>query len=162
MGDHEGISANHKRAMSMYLNKEEITPYDHIQLQRVPLFIHIPGFDKGKVKSEVAGQIDMKPTLLHLLGISTENDIYFGNDLFHDNRKGYIALRNGDFISDDYISTSGICYDRSTGEKLARTSAESNEETRCSPIQEKVEKELSYSDAIIYGDLFRFVNFDKE
>src|SRR5699024_304588 len=42
MGDHYGISANHNRAMAEYLDKDEITPYDYVQLQRVPFFIHIP------------------------------------------------------------------------------------------------------------------------
>lgn len=173
MGDHIGISANHNRAMSMYLDKEEITPYDQVQLQRVPMFIHIPGDGNGKVMSEVTGQIDMKPTILSLLGIEAEDDLYFGNDVFADERKGYIALRNGDFISDDYISTYGMCYDRETGEPIEEDSeeldatgeekAQSSAENACSPITEKVETELSYSDNLIYGDLFRFIDFgDKE
>lgn len=173
MGDHIGISANHNRAMSMYLDKEEITPYDQVQLQRVPMFIHIPGDGNGKVMSEVTGQIDMKPTILSLLGIEAEDDLYFGNDVFADERKGYIALRNGDFISDDYISTYGMCYDRETGEPIEEDSeeldatgeekAQSSTENACSPITEKVETELSYSDNLIYGDLFRFIDFgDKE
>ncbi|WP_339228121.1 LTA synthase family protein [Oceanobacillus sp. FSL K6-2867] len=170
MGDHIGISANHNRAMSMYLDKEEITPYDQVQLQRVPMFIHIPGDGNGKVMSEVTGQIDMKPTILSLLGIEAEDDLYFGNDVFSDNRKGYIALRNGDFISDDYISTYGMCYDRETGEPIEVDSEESetNSEVEsqngsvnaCSPISEKVATELSYSDNLVYGDLFRFIDFD--
>lgn len=160
MGDHDGISANHNRAMSMYLDKDEITPYDHIQLQRVPFFIHIPGYEEGQVMDTVAGQIDIKPTLLHLAGIDTSDDMYFGNDLFHDDRKGYIGLRNGDFISEDYVSTSGICYDRETGEELTQQSEESEVITPCTEVEELVEKELQYSDAIIYGDLFRFEDFD--
>ncbi|WP_439144841.1 LTA synthase family protein [Virgibacillus profundi] len=167
MGDHYGISQNHNKAMSMYLNKEEITPYDHVQLQRVPFFVHIPGHGDGEVKSKVSGQIDVKPTLLHMAGIKTDQDIYFGNDLFHDDRKGYIALRNGDFISDEYISTRGICYDRQTGEPIEVDEEEDQSDSNtalknaCDPITEKVEKELGYSDDLIYGDLFRFVDFDK-
>src|SRR5699024_1515703 len=118
MGDHYGISATHDKAMASYLGKDEITPYDHIQLQRVPLFIHIPGIDKGKVMSEIGGQIDLKPTILHLLGIHTDHDLYFGNDLFATDRKEFVALRNGDFVSDDYIYTGDICYDRDSGEQL--------------------------------------------
>src|SRR5699024_9219550 len=83
---------------------------------KVPLFIHIPGHGKGETISTVSGQIDLKPTILSLLGIEHKNDIYFGNDLFAKNRKGYIALRNGDFVSDDYLSTAGMCYDVHTGE----------------------------------------------
>lgn len=35
-------------------------------------------------------------------------------------------------------------------------------ESACDSIQEKVDTELSYSDSIIYGDLFRFVDFGDE
>jgi len=168
MGDHIGISANHNKAMSMYLDKEQITPYDQVQLQRVPLFIHIPGDGNGEVISEVTGQIDMKPTILSLLGIENEDDIYFGNDVFSEERKGYIALRNGDFISDDYISTAGICYDRETGEPIDVEPSEveskdeqSTKETEnaCSSIEKNVQQDLEYSDNLIYGDLFRFMDF---
>ncbi|MFC4022795.1 LTA synthase family protein [Oceanobacillus longus] len=169
MGDHIGISANHNKAMSMYLDKEEITPYDQVQLQRVPLFIHIPGDGNGEVISDITGQIDMKPTILSLLGIEAEDDIYFGNDVFSEDRKEYIALRNGDFISDEYVSTAGICYNRQTGEPITsetETDTETENQDReanvCSPIEEKVEAELSYSDNLIYGDLFRFINFEEE
>lgn len=169
MGDHIGISANHNRAMSMYLDKEEITPFDQVELQKVPLFIHIPGHGKGEVKSNVTGQIDLKPTILNLLGIEAENDIHFGNDVFAEERKGYIVLRNGDYVSDDYISTMGMCYDIETGEQIeSEETSELNEEginmmqSPCDPIQEKAEAELNYSDDLIYGDLFRFINFDHE
>ncbi|SEQ19281.1 Phosphoglycerol transferase MdoB [Virgibacillus subterraneus] len=164
MGDHYGISENHNKAMSQYLDKEEITPYDHVQLQEVPMFIHIPGHEDGKVMSQVSGQIDIKPTLLHMLGVSTKNDIYFGNDLFSKDRKDYIALRNGDFVSQKYVSTSDICYNRKTGEPVEpkeNATSESKAESACDPIKEKVEEELGYSDEIIYGDLFRFVDFSK-
>ncbi|MFC2948175.1 LTA synthase family protein [Virgibacillus sediminis] len=171
MGDHIGISANHNKAMAQYLDKETITPYDQVQLQRVPLFIHIPGHGEGEVVSKVSGQIDMKPTLMSLLGIEEDpNEIRFGNDLFAEERKGYVALRNGDFVSEDYISTAGVCYDRETGEEIetdkgdADESAESSSgnEGPCTSIQEKVEKELAYSDNLVYGDLFRFIDFKTE
>ncbi|ASN05238.1 LTA synthase family protein [Virgibacillus necropolis] len=165
MGDHYGISENHNKAMSQYLGKEEITPYDHVQLQRVPFFVHIPGNGDGKVMSKVAGQIDVKPTLLSLLGIKAENDIQFGNRLFIDDRKGYIAFRNGDYISQKHVSTSGICYNRETGEPIYQDEEEltsTEKENPCTDIKNKVEKELGYSDDIIYGDLFRFINFDEK
>lgn len=164
MGDHYGISANHNKAMSQYLGKEEITPYDHIQLQRVPLFIHIPGFGKGEIKSEIAGQIDMKPTLLNLLGIKNNQDIQFGNDLFSKQRKDFIALRNGSFITDKYIYTNDTCYNKKTGEPVEKNQEEDeSKETSnaCDLIRKQAEKELDYSDDLIYGDLFRFIDFKK-
>lgn len=162
MGDHNGITANQYKELAPYLNKEEITPYDDIQLQRVPFLIHIPGHKDGETISQIAGQIDVKPTLLHILGIDTSNDIYFGNDLFHDDRKSFIALRNGDFISDDYIYTNEVCYDRETGERLNKEGEIGWDESLCEPIVEQVKAELSLSDNIIYGDLFRFNNFKKK
>ncbi|MEF2292060.1 LTA synthase family protein [Virgibacillus dokdonensis] len=165
MGDHYGISANHNKAMSQYLGKEEITPYDHIQLQRVPLFIHIPGFGKGEIKSEIAGQIDMKPTLLNLLGIKNKQDIQFGNDLFSKQRKDFVALRNGSFITDEYIYTNDTCYNKKTGDPVEENQekGDSNETpSACDLTREQVERELDYSDDLIYGDLFRFIDFNKK
>ncbi|WP_226035026.1 LTA synthase family protein [Aquibacillus saliphilus] len=161
LGDHYGISDFHNKAMSMYLDKEKITAYDHVQLQRVPFFIHIPG-QEGRVISDVAGQIDVKPTLLRLLGIENEDDITFGTDLFAANNKDFIALRDGSFISEDYVYSKDQCFDRESGELIyaKTTGVEDDAENACQPIKEKVDKELSYSDQIIYGDLFRFYKFN--
>ncbi|SEN54673.1 Phosphoglycerol transferase MdoB [Amphibacillus marinus] len=164
MGDHYGISDFHNRAMSMYLDKEEITSYDQIQLQRVPFFVHIPG-QEGGVMSQIGGQVDVKPTIMHLLGVDDSADISFGTNLFGPNRKDYVALRDGSFITDDYIFTKDVCYDRESGEELGSENSgilagdDSDTETACSPFREQVELEMSYSDKIIYGDLFRFHDF---
>ncbi len=64
---------------------KEITPFESIQLQRVPLIIHIPG-QKGKTISTVSGQIDVRPTLLHLLGIENDDYIEFGKDHFSEEK----------------------------------------------------------------------------
>jgi lipoteichoic acid synthase len=160
MGDHYGISDFHKKAMSMYLD-QEYTDYLHVQLQRVPFYIHIPG-QEGEVISEIAGQVDVKPTLLHLLGIDDSNDLSFGTNLFADERKPYIALRDGSFISDEYVYTKDQCFNRETGELIDTTTGTADEESTCQLYIEQVEEELSYSDQIIFGDLFRFYNFKDE
>ncbi len=160
MGDHYGISDFHKKAMSMYLD-QEYTDYLHVQLQRVPFYIHIPG-QEGEVISKIAGQVDVKPTLLHLLGIDDSNDLSFGTNLFADERKPYIALRDGSFISDEYVYTKDQCFNRETGELIDTTTGTADEESTCQLYIEQVEEELSYSDQIIFGDLFRFYNFKDE
>ncbi|QPA30069.1 LTA synthase family protein [Thermaerobacillus caldiproteolyticus] len=151
-GDHYGISENHNEAMAQYLGKEKITPFDHIQLQRVPLIIHIPGVtDKHpEVISKVSGQIDVKPTILHLLGIDTKDDIHFGQDLFAKDKMEFVVLRDGSFITKDYIYKDNICYDKKTGLKT--------DMSHCEPYMEKAKQELDYSDKIVYGDLLRFYN----
>ncbi|MDX8045992.1 LTA synthase family protein [Gracilibacillus sp. S3-1-1] len=164
MGDHYGISDFHKKAMKMYLDEDEYTDYLHVQLQRVPFIVHIPG-QEGKVISKIAGQVDVKPTILNLLGIDSDTDLSFGTDLFDDERKDYVALRDGSFITDDYVYTKDQCYDRETGELLGLINTATDDEDEaaaCKPYIEKVENELNYSDQIIFGDLFRFYDFDKK
>ncbi|WP_066293504.1 LTA synthase family protein [Bacillus sp. FJAT-29937] len=150
-GDHYGISENHNKTMGEFLGTE-VTPFVSTQLQRVPFIIHIPG-QKGKTLSIVSGQIDVKPTILHLLGINTKNNIDFGSDLFSEDKLEFTVLRDGSFITKDYIYTRETCYDKNTGEPT--------DNSACEPYIEKAKNELEYSDKIIYGDLLRFYE-DKE
>lgn len=151
MGDHYGISEAHNQGLAEFLGKEEITPFDTVQLQRVPFIIHIPGVtDRApETIASAAGQVDVRPTLLHLLGIETKGSIQFGNDLFSGERTPFAVLRNGSFITDDHIYTKNTCYSRKTGEPLSDMSA-------CSDEKEKAEQELMLSDKILNGDLLRF------
>ncbi|WP_368657960.1 LTA synthase family protein [Metabacillus halosaccharovorans] len=157
MGDHYGISENHNDALAQFLGKDEITPYDTIQLQRVPFVIHIPGVtdQQPELISDISGQVDVKPTLLHLLGVDTTDMIQFGQDLFSPERKPFAVLRNGSFITEDYISVSTLCYDRESGEEIER-------EGTCEVYEDMAHDELSFSDKIIYGDLLRFYNKEEE
>jgi uncharacterized sulfatase len=151
-GDHYGISENHNRAMSQYLDKDEITPFDSTQLQRVPMIVHIPGHDKSETISTVGGQIDVKPTLMHLLGHSTRNEIHFGTDLFAPENESRAVLRNGSVITDDIVYTNNTCYDKQ-GEEIEMES--------CDPDIEKGLSDLEHSDRIIYGDLLRFLDSEE-
>lgn len=151
-GDHYGISQNHNEAMSQYLGKE-ITPFEYAQLQRVPLIIHIPGH-KGKVISKVSGQIDLKPTILHLLGIDTKDELMFGEDLFSPEKTDFVVFRDGSVVTKDYVYTDETCYDKATGQVT--------DKKLCEPYKEKGAQELDYSDKIIYGDLLRFIEKDKK
>lgn len=145
-GDHYGISENHNKAMSQYLGKD-ITPFVSTQLQQVPLIIHVPG-EEGKTISKVSGQIDLKPTIMHLLGIETKKDIQFGSDLFSDDHEDLAILRDGRFITKDYVYAGEKCWNKETEEKT--------DMKFCEPFKERVNNELGYSDKIIYGDLLRF------
>ncbi|HEU5139339.1 MAG TPA: LTA synthase family protein [Bacillales bacterium] len=148
-GDHYGISTNHNKAMKQ-ITGTEMTPYDIQQLQRVPLFIHIPGMD-GKTLHTVGGEIDLKPTLLHLLGISTKDHINFGSGLFSKDRPEFVAERDGSFVTGKYVYTSinGQCYKKPSGEKV--------DKKQCKPFMKKAKTELRYSDKVVYGDLLRFL-----
>lgn len=147
-GDHYGISENHNKAMAKYLNKEEITPYDSALLQAVPLYIHIPGSNDGQVMDNVAGQLDIRPTLLHLLGIETSKDMQLGADLFSEEHEDFVIFRDGRFVTDKYVYAGEVCYDRESGEAI--------DTEACQPFIERATQELEYSDQIINGDLLRF------
>lgn len=146
-GDHYGISENHNKAMGMYLDKE-ITPYDNAKLQKVPLYIHIPGYGKGEPIEEVSGQIDLRPTMLHLMGIETKGDLQLGADIFSPDHEPFVIFRDGRFVTDTNVYTQEICYDTFTGEEV--------DSFVCAPFQERTSTELDYSDMIINGDLLRF------
>lgn len=151
-GDHYGISENHNKAMAMYLEKESITPYDSALLQSVPLFIHVPGSNDGQVIDKTAGQIDLRPTILHLLGIETEKDMQLGADLFSEEHEDFVIFRDGNFVTDEYVYASEVCYDRATGEP--------DDIAACQPFIERAMTELQYSDRIINGDLLRFYDVE--
>ncbi len=146
--DHYGISDNHNRAMAE-ITGEEITPYKNAELQRVPFMIKIPGVEGQGIVDDYAGQVDVVPTLLHLLGIRADNYINFGTDLFSEDHKEVVAFRNGDFFTPEVSMVRGTFYDENTGEEI-----EINDDLE--NIQKQVQQELELSDKILQGDLLRF------
>ncbi|MEH7107045.1 MULTISPECIES: LTA synthase family protein [Bacillaceae] len=147
-GDHYGISENHNDAMAKVLGVDEVTPVINAKLQRVPLFIHVPGV-KGGVQSQVGGEVDVRPTLLHLLGIDTKDYMEFGSDLLSPQHRNWALFRNGDFASSDKIQIKDKCYSAETGELTEQADA-------CKEISDKISTELQMSDEIVYKDLLRF------
>ena len=145
-GDHYGISENHNKAMAQVLGVDEITPFMNTQLQRVPLFIHVPGVE-GNVVSEFGGEVDVMPTLMHLLGIDTKDYLQVGSDLLSEQHRETVPFRNGDFVSptltkigDNYYNADGELVDAEQGKEQAEAAA----------------AELQASDSIVMKDLLRF------
>ncbi|AZJ21858.1 LTA synthase family protein [Bacillus pretiosus] len=154
-GDHYGISEKHNRAMAQFLEKDQITEFDTLNLQRTPLYIHMPGQTEGQTISKPTGQIDIKPTILNLLGIDTTNDIRFGHDMFSDEYTGFVVLRDGSFITNKYAYTNNTFYDRITGEIVDLPKKEAR------ALINRAQNELRMSDKIIEGDLLRFSESNK-
>lgn len=148
-GDHYGISDNHNKAMEQVLGKE-ITPVENTNLQRVPLFIHIPGMEGG-IDHTFGGQIDLLPTLMHLLGIDTHDYLHFGTDILSDEHKELVTFRNGDYASPEIYSIGDVFYDPKTGLPLDESKRAQAEE-----LQNQGNLKLQLSDEIVNGDLLRF------
>lgn len=148
-GDHYGISDNHNKAMSEIIG-EEITPLKNADLQRVPFMIKVPGVDGQGTNHEFSGQMDVMPTLLHILGIDAQDYIQFGTDMFSKGHKDFVPFRNGSFMTKEYSYVNGVYYDNKTGEEIEEPTEAMKKQ------QEEVIHELELSDEVLYGDLLRF------
>ncbi|WP_239256962.1 LTA synthase family protein [Listeria ilorinensis] len=151
-GDHYGISDNHADAMSQILGTD-YNAYQNAQAQRVPLMIHVPGVEGG-INTTYGGEIDVLPTVLHLLGIDTKDYLEFGTDLLSSEHKQVVPFRNGDYITPEYSMIGGKYYNQQTGEPIETETKEMKE------TKQTVQKELSLSDSVLEGDLLRFYKPD--
>lgn len=148
-GDHYGISDTHNDAMSEIIGTE-ITSYESMNLQRVPLFIYVPGMEGGE-NHTYGGQIDLLPTVLNLLGVDTKNYVQFGSDLLSEEHDEIVPFRNGDFVSPSIASIDGKYYDNTTGLLLEDSQLEI-----ANSLKNEVEERLQFSDKVVNGDLLRF------
>ncbi|HAQ2334172.1 LTA synthase family protein [Enterococcus faecium] len=155
-GDHFGISNTDNKDLASALGKDPDTwdEFDNAQMQRVPLMIHMPGYTKGTVNHEYGGEIDVLPTLLHLLGIDDKDYLHFGTDLLSSQHDQVVAFRNGNFVTPKYTVLGGKAYNNQTGEIIDTKAAGIDEEI--SKDQEKVKSALSLSDKLNQENLLRF------
>lgn len=107
----------------------------------------------GKIYHTYGGEIDVLPTLMHLLGVSSKRYIQFGTDLFSSQHDQVVAFRNQDFVTPTYTSLSGVIYNNSTGKKATLTKAQTKQLAK---DQKKVNKELNLSDSLNDKNLLRF------
>ncbi|MCG1173620.1 polyglycerol-phosphate lipoteichoic acid synthase LtaS [Staphylococcus epidermidis] len=147
-GDHYGISENHNNAMEKLLG-EKITPAKFTDLNRTGFWLKVPG-KSGGVNKEYAGQMDVMPTLLHLVGIDSKNYLMFGSDMFSKQHNNVVPFRNGDFITEDYKYVNGKIYSNKDNELLTEKPKDFDRNKK------QVEKDLEMSDSVLNGDLFRF------
>ena len=147
-GDHYGISENHNNAMEKLLG-EKITPAKFTDLNRTGFWLKVPG-KSGGVNKEYAGQMDVMPTLLHLVGIDSKNYLMFGSDMFSKQHNNVVPFRNGDFITEDYKYVNGKIYSNKDNELLTEKPKDFDKNKK------QVEKDLEMSDSVLIGDLFRF------
>ncbi|USS85544.1 LTA synthase family protein [Fructilactobacillus myrtifloralis] len=151
-GDHYGISNNHRPAIAKLLNKKSVNKYDLAQFQKVPFMINGANI-QGGIDHTYGGEIDVLPTLLHLLGVNNQNMIQFGQDLTSKDNNQIVPFRNGDFVSPKYTKVGSTVYDTKTGTEL-RPNGEQKQEI--AKMQDYVNGALSNSDKVVYGDLLRF------
>ncbi|MBO1308670.1 LTA synthase family protein [Enterococcus sp. 669A] len=150
-GDHYGISESRNKNLAGLLGEDSETwnGANQAEMQKVPLMFHIPGAENGGIQSTYGGQVDVLPTLLHLLGVNSQDYPLLGQDLFSAEHNQTVAFRNGDFVSPEYTSHRGSLYQTQTGELAEDASAADG-------LKEAVTTQLAMSDKINNGDLLRF------
>lgn len=152
-GDHYGISDSRNKDLAPLLGRDpdSWTELDNLQMKRVPFIIHIPGCGKGFESDIYAGQIDILPTVLHLLGIDTQTQMLLGQDLLSPQKNQTVVFRNGDMISPDYAVIGDQVYDLVTEETID----ESNEfkYKMANHYHETALEQLTVSDLILNTNL---------
>lgn len=155
-GDHYGISNTRNLKLAPLLGKDSSTwsDYDNAQLQRVPFMIHIPGQTNGGIQEQYGGEIDVLPTLLHLVGIDSRNYIQFGTDLFSKDHDQVVAFRNENFVTPKYTVIGNTIYENGTGNVVTHPSKKVKQQLKAD--QQKVTTELALSDSLNNKNLLRF------
>ncbi len=154
-GDHYGISNSENTSLAKALGKnpDDWDDFDNAQLQRVPLIINIPGEKNGFISNKYAGEINVLPTLMHLLGISSKRYVQFGTDILSKQHDQVVAFRNQDWVSPAFTSISGDIYSNKTGQLLKLTK---RQQAQVKKDKKRVNTELSLSDSLNEKNLLRF------
>lgn len=118
---------------------------------RVPFILHAPG---GRLKGRpdrVGSQLDLAPTVLHLLGFTDPPVVFLGRNLFDDATPPLIASRSGYALNREEIGQ----FDGSA-ESGCRCQAPSGvvlPPSRCKDLMESAQSQLDVSQAILHHDL---------
>lgn len=159
-GDHYGISNTDAKYLAPILGKDESqwSDLDNANLQRVPFMIHVPGMTDGYIDHTFGGEIDVAPTLEHLLGITTQRYIQFGQDLLSKQHEQIVAFRNKDWITPQYASLSGRYWNVQTNQMITEPTPELQK--TLDGIQVAVNEKLDMSDSLNQKNLLRFYTPD--
>lgn len=166
-GDHFGISNSRNRALAPLLGRDPNLwgEYNNTMVQRVPMIIHIPGIETGYVNTTYGGQVDVLPTVLHLLGVDTKTHIQIGQDLLSPERDNLVVFRNGNVVTPKYTSLGTNVYNTGTGKSIFVDEVETPDlYEEIVNIREAGQLQLYMSDQVLNGDLLRFytpANFER-
>ncbi|MGN1407926.1 LTA synthase family protein [Lactobacillus sp.] len=159
-GDHYGLSNDEYTTLAPLIGKDpsDWSSFNTAQMQKVPFMIHASNL-KGAIKDTLAGEIDVLPTLLHLLGINNSQYVQFGTDILSSEHKQIVVFRNGTVITPTYTliggkTTKGNVYNSKTGEALTSLTAKQKEAV--TKISLYAKQSLALSDTLNSKNLLRY------
>lgn len=151
-GDHLGLpmyslTREEKKLMEEIYGRE----YTYTDMINIPLIVIHPGDQAAEVHEQLGGQIDILPTVANLLGVSLEDQIHFGQDLFNNDynilpQRYY--LPTGSFLSSKELFLSGSGYEDGTHYSLAGDGL-SNEQAATEDEFERALELLNLSDSYV-------------
>ncbi|KGE16400.1 LTA synthase family protein [Paenibacillus wynnii] len=125
-GDHQGLPLYSLGSDEKDLMKESVgREYGYTDMFNLPFIVHAPGIGQPAIFSQTGGQIDILPTVANLLGVSLEDQIHFGEDLFN-HKTNLLPVRHflpkGSFINDSSMYLTGVSYADGTNYNLTDNS----------------------------------------
>ena len=143
-GDHgAGLSCTNEIKKLYEENEMEYTEFeDTIKDIHIPFGIKIPGMSKSDVIERTVSKINIKPTILDILGI--DDNFSIGDTIF--SQKDYSFIKGLGYVTSKNYCINGRYYDRQTLKEIEPT-----EELK--KLIQKMEDEIYLSDTIIKNDL---------
>ncbi|MFN3413563.1 MAG: LTA synthase family protein, partial [Thermoanaerobaculum sp.] len=142
-GDHE--AGFPLQAPLANLLRIQWSPQQLMALRRVPFFIVAPDATMAGEVDEVGGQVDIAPTLLHLLGVP--RPFWFVGRALIPGRQAFAALPDGSGANHEllWVEASQACADRQ--------SLQARPASQCEALRRAVAAELAASRAVVEHDL---------
>lgn len=165
-GDHYGISNSRNTTLNEVLNiTEDWTGYNNAMMQRIPLMFYIPNSNinsSNEINHKYVGQIDILPTLLNMIGVNSDNLLFFGQDIFSKNYDNVVEFRDGGFVTDEFTYYKVKTYNTETGELLTDLEIVNPDDfKKFDALKKYVKEELEMSDKVINQNLLQF-KYSKE
>ena len=136
--------------------KDSIQYLEHLQQ---PFMVVMPDYEKGQIINTYGGQIDILPTLEHILGIESNSFLQVGQDLLSPDHQEIVAFRTANsFVTPKYTSYDGRTYYTESGLEISNLDEQA--QTELENIRQAASQQLKISDQIQTGDLIRFYQAD--
>lgn len=153
-GDHQGLTRDASGTGALGLPARPDATLLHER--RIPLLVRLPGGRHAGARDAPAGQVDVAPTLLDLLGLSPEGAFLHGRSLVSA-PPAPVVLPDGSAVAEDltWLGPEGrwgaprTCLDSGTGAVVAAE--------RCAALAAHAARALAVSRAEVDGDLFRWM-----
>ncbi|ANE48320.1 phosphoglycerol transferase [Paenibacillus swuensis] len=151
-GDHDN-SIKEKETLEQFTGRSLSELEWTKAVRQVPLIIHAPDAALKGTQTDIAGQLDLAPSLLHLLGVPPEGKFFMGQNVFKDTKERLVVFRNRSFTdgtvyykaSADQIFENGTCLDYASGQPTDIAS--------CKPGYDETVKRLDISDQVITNNV---------